>query len=519
MPIDRLTRWAAWLCLLVLFTGFREACLPANTAQAQPNPRLVRAYEDYQKDREQLIARLEDLEVRAVQAEANDLADLVSTKLDLLHGKLSPLPTLPRDIRPDLSYKLTPEVRGLWVTYHRYSEEIGQNFYLLARRVQSDSPTFAFELLNLVLQFHPDHPSARALRGYVRQGNEWMTPFERDQKKANRVDHPQFGWLPAAHVPEYERGLRYFLGKWMPAAQEAEIRRDFRYAWTVQTEHFQIKTNVSLERGVELGRKLELFHDYFKQTFALFYNSPEQLKRLFDENSGRVKTQAQLYEVHFFRTKEEYIAKLQPRIPQIAMTNGLYQLEDRVSYFYEDPERNLDATLFHEATHQLMYESHLKQRDVGQQEHFWIVEGIACYMESFRVSQTPSGLHYDVGDPRFIRFYWARHRLLEENYQPSLEQFARMGMQAFQTGSQQELQRRYSQASGLSHFFMHFNNGQYRDALMLHLAQLYHSNPRIQQMAKGLDTLTGVPYPTLDRQYREYLQEQQEAVGEQPVIQ
>lgn len=357
------------------------------------------------------------------------------------------------------------------------------------------------------------------MRGFVRQGQEWITPFERDQRNSGKVQHPRFGWLPANHVERYEQGQRQYLGNWISAEKEAEIRRDFRQAWNVQTEHFNIKTNVGLEQGVELGHKLEIFHEYFKQTFAPFYNSPQQIQRLFEENHGRRKNRAQLYDVYYFRTKDEYVARLQSRIPQIAMTNGLYQLEDRVAYFYHDPRANLDATLFHEATHQLMYESHLKQRDVGQKAHFWVIEGIACYMESFRIEEQPDGeLAYDVGDPRFIRFYWARHRLLEEGYQPSLEMFARMGMSAFQTGSQEELQRRYSQASGLSHFFMHYENGKYRDPFMRHLAELYHSDPRIQQAARGLDSLTGVPYSTLDRQYREYLQNQALEVGNDPVI-
>ena len=38
------------------------------------------------------------------------------------------------------------------------------------------------------------------------------------------------------------------------AGEEAEIRRDFRHAWEIRTEHFLVKTNHSLERGVEIAR-------------------------------------------------------------------------------------------------------------------------------------------------------------------------------------------------------------------------------------------------------------------------
>lgn len=501
--------WAVLLVSLLVFPTF---------VQAQASSRLQRSYQEYLEKTRVLTEKFQEQRQQALNLEDAELAALLQQKLDSLQGNRAPGSSLPREIQPGIPLSLTGELRALHLIFKKTCEEAGREFYLLARRVQAESPTFAFDLLNLVLQIDSDHASARSLRGFVRQGNTWMTPFERDQRGAGKVEHPRFGWIPTSHVDRYEKGERYFLGSWMTAEKEAEIRRDFRYAWNVQTEHFNIKTNVSLEQGVILGRKLEFFHDYFKQTFALFYNSPEQLRTLFDETSGRSKTRAQLYEVHFFRTKDEYVAKLQSRIPQIAMTNGLYQLEDRVAYFYHDATANLDATLFHEATHQMMYESHPKQRGVGQQGHFWVIEGIACYMESFRIVETDMERRYDVGNPRFVRFHWARHRLLEEEYRPSLESFAKMGMVAYQTGGQQELQRRYSQASGLSHFFMHYADGKYRDAFMLHLAQLYHSNPRIQDATQGLDVLTGVPYSTLDRQYREYLQDQAAAVGDDPVF-
>jgi len=488
-------------------------------AHGQIVSKLERAHQDYIEINDRLVTELrEDLQ-QARDLDQPALATEIEAKLDILTGQKPVRTKLRRTVQDDVPHTFSTPVRALHVDYRTACEKAARDFYLLARRTQTEAPTFAYELLGLTLNIDSDHSSARELFGYIRQGDEWMTPFERDQLRAGKVEHPDFGWIPASHVDRYEAGERYFRGSWITAAKEAEIRRDFHHAWNIRTEHFNIRTNVSLEQGVMLGRKLEIFHDYFKQTFTLFYNSPAQLRRLFDQNAGAARNRTQLYEVHFFREKKEYVDALISRIPQIAMTNGLYQLTDRVSYFYFDPEANLDATLFHEATHQLMYESHLRARDVGSKAHFWIIEGIACYMESFRVEEQQGELIYDVGDPRFVRFYWARHRVLEEDYYSPLSTFARLGMVPFQTGSQQELQRRYSQASGLSHFFMHYDNGKYRNALMLHMAQLYHSDPRVQQSAQGLDVLTGIPYPTLDRQYREYLQEQQIEVGNAAVIQ
>lgn len=481
-------------------------------------------YRNYQELNQKYEDQLSELLVKSQQADDQELTAQIGKRLLLLRSKQGPSQGLPRNIQPKLSRDMAPEIRELHFRFQTHSENYADALYLLARKSLTKSPTFGFKLINLVLAIHPDHPKARSLRGYIRQADEWMTPFERDQRRAGKVEHPRYGWLKKSHVERYEQGERNFMGNWLSAKKEAEIRRDFRYAWTVRTEHFQIKTNHSLEKGAELGQKLEVFYNYFKQTYAAFYNSPEQIKQLLETTTGRSKTRSQLYKINHFHNKEEYVKKLIKRVPRIAMTNGLYQLEDRTAYFYYDPLANNDATVYHEVTHQLMYESHLKQRDIANKGHFWIVEGIANYTESFRVKPNGNGFNddgftYEVGDPRFIRFYWARKRLLEEDYFVPQHQFSRISRIVYQTGTEAQLQKRYSQAAGLAHFYMHYKKGRYRNALMIYMAQIYHSSPRIQRDIHGLDELTGVDYPTLDRQYREYIQEQYEQVAGKEVIQ
>jgi len=501
------------------FGLLQEPMILDNRLFAQTQHQLEKAYEDYQEETAEFVSKLQSLQQQAVRLGDRELEQKIADRLEILTSDGEAMKPLPRKLQPAIPFDMPAELRALHVQFRQACEDYAGQLYLLARRSQRLAPTFAFELINLLLQFDPDHTQARPMRGYVRQGDEWMTAFERDKLRSREIDHPRFGWIREDDRERYEAGERPYHNTWISAEKEQLLRQNFTQGWDIETEHFQIKTNVSLEKGVELGRKLETFYDYFISTFAPFYNSPEQIRQLFDSTTGRSKNRSQRYEVHFFRSKQEYVERLIRRIPQIAMTNGLYQLEDRVSYFYYDPEANNDATIFHEATHQLMYESHLAQRDVGREGHFWIVEGIACYMESFQVTETPDGFDYSVGDPRFIRFYWARHRLLEEDYYVPLQVFSKLGMIPYQQGDQQTLQQRYSQASGLAHFFMHFENGVYRTALMQYLAQIYHSNPSIQRNVQGLDKLTGVSYGTLDRQYREYIQDQQTMVGDQIPIQ
>src|SRR5262249_4808884 len=161
------------------------------------------------------------------------------------------------------------------------------------------------------------------------------------------------------------------------------------------------------------------------------------------------------------------------------------------------PDHDHEGTLYHEATHQLFFESHSQNRAICENHHFWIIEGIACYMESF---QRKDG-SFTLGDPNYIRFVGARHNLLDKKYYVPLREFSGYGMLEFQTAP--ELSKNYTQAAGLARFFMHHDNGRYRDALVTHLSQLYSKDERVRENAQGLDELTSIDFSDLDRQYAE----------------
>lgn len=55
------------------------------------------------------------------------------------------------------------------------------------------------------------------------------------------------------------------------------------------------------------------------------------------------------------------------------------------------------------------------------------------------------------------------------------------------------------------HFFMHYDGGRYRDALIEHLSEIYRAGPRQRLAVRSLAELTGTSYPELDQQYLEYM--------------
>ncbi|QDU00152.1 DUF1570 domain-containing protein [Gimesia aquarii] len=476
-----------------------------------------RALMTYQKQHAALQKNFEaNLKKLVVQCQQDQQLDGVQKitqllkELDELDPQSNPLP---KSVRDEIPLNLPTGERAWRLKLRNLQEKQANDLFVFSRKVlHAGFPSFAYDLVLETAFLNPDHRSVRLILGYVRNGNDWVTPFEKEMQRRKYQWHEKYGWLPAAHIARYEKGERYVNGRWKSSAQEAEIRRDFRNAWEIRTEHFLIKTNHSLEMGVKLATEMEDFYRYFHQTFVGFFNTPEQLNKLFQGARNFFKRKnGHQHVMHYYSTREEYVNRLQKEIPQIGLTHGIYLFGDRISHFYHRPDAEGDlGTLYHEATHQLFYEAGIvsKNREVGEKNHFWAIEGIACYMESFE----KKGDVFRSGNPKHIRFNAARYRLLQDNYYIPLETFASMGRNAFQTSP--NISPNYSQASGLSHFFMHAEGRKYRDAFISQLTQLYSFNSRVRNNAKTLEELTGASYTELDRQYKEYSATLQNALDE-----
>jgi len=99
-------------------------------------------------------------------------------------------------------------------------------------------------------------------------------------------------------------------------------------------------------------------------------------------------------------------------MPNIGISIGVYLEGLRRANFFASGDGD-DRTLYHEATHQLFHESRPVDPNVGRKTNFWIIEGIAMFMEN-----APSGgrLLYVLGGfetsgctPRKVR--WMRDHL------------------------------------------------------------------------------------------------------------
>lgn len=352
-----------------------------------------------------------------------------------------------------------------------------------------------------VLHKNPDHEGVRAALGYRLYQGSWRTAWEIDRLERGFVDHPVFGWMPASHVKRYEAGQR-LLGpsRWVTVEEETRSRREMRNGWTISSEHYELRTNHSLEEGVRTIRRLEHLYRAWKLLFFEYLFSEETLVRMFRARpDGSMPPR---HEVFLYRNRKDYVENLKGLDRRIAQTNGYYYPDRSRAYFFPvDPEMDeftsevVRKTLFHEGTHQLFQEAR-RTKLPGSRSNFWLVEGIAMFMETLRIEED----RYVLGDPEDDRLYAAKAHKTRHDFYVPFGALVKIGGARFQAHPQ--IVRLYSQSAGMTHFLMFWEEGRYRGAVVALLRQLYDGTDR----ADSLEKLTGLTSEELDARYAEFLE-------------
>lgn len=375
------------------------------------------------------------------------------------------------------------------------SEQAAALFELAQQAVAQRRLSLAMMLLTETVRENPDHTQARAALGYERDGDRWLTPYQRERMKRGDIWHDRFGWIAADDLARYEAGLRPQGTRWLDAEEDARLRRHITRGWQVRTDHYLVTTNHSLEEGVRLARRLEDFYQLWRQLFAAYCFEPSELERALEGRAPR-RAITRPHSVVYYRSREEYNRELRRDQPRIEMTLGIYFDTKSRAYFFAGEEQYA-GTLYHEAAHQLFQETRRTARNVGRQDNFWIIEGIASYLESL----TEHDGYYTLGGAEAGRLPAARQRLLGDQFYVPFAELTPLGMHQLQQHN--ELPKLYSQMAGQATFLMHADEGRWREALVNYLTAVYQGQASQQTLAE----LTGTSYDELDRQYRAYLQQ------------
>lgn len=479
-------------------TGVGCTLLAATAAAAQPMQRVAETL------RQEYAGQLDAL---ADWATAQGLADRARqtrqwhSRHDPYKLYLARLPDAP--LPADLPEGATA-AENEW--YHRFlslrRDQAEAQFQLARAALRGKRPSLAYDLVLSAVRENPDHEALRKMLGYQLVDGRWCTFYEASKLRAGQVWDSRWGWLSPEHLQRYEAGQRYYRGRWISIEDDVKLHRDIRQGWLVESEHYAIRTNHSREAGVELSERLETLYRVWQQLFIAFTTSGEELQAMFEGRGLGRRPGQRRHQVWYYRDRADYVQSLQAVVPNVETSIGVYVAQDKLRRaFFFAGEGSDPQTLIHEATHQLFHESRPVAGDVGQRSNFWIVEGIAMFMESLRIEDG----YYVLGGFDDARLKAARYRMLApapaERFHVPLAEFTSWGMEQVQLHPR--VATVYSEAAGLTHFLVFAKEGEYRDALVAYLLSVYSG----QATPDTLSRLTGLGYDELDRQYLRFMEE------------
>ncbi len=323
----------------------------------------------------------------------------------------------------------------------------------LAKSSASDNPSAAYRLLHEAAYFGEDNIADKIVNS-----KKTVEP----KAKLATHPHPRLKW----------RRREYF---------------------RVTSEHYQVVTRDE-QAGVDIARRLETLYAVWRQVFLECWSDSTKLESAMERGKTLVPHSRQLHRVVLFSNQQEYTAYLQKTQPRIGITKGFYDPLARTSYFFAGEQSN-HATQLHEATHQLFQEVQSASERLKMSQNFWIIEGIAMYMESLQ----HHGQTATIGGYGANRLQFARYRRLQEDFYIPLQELVEYGRTQLQQDSQ--IRQIYSQSAGLTHFLMDGEGAKYRDGLIRYLRTIYAGRDRIDTLTESLDT----GLAELDQQYIRYL--------------
>ena len=341
-------------------------------------------------------------------------------------------------------------------------DQAARLFELAQQRLANGHAASAYQLVHEVLHEDPDHQQARAILGYRQSGDTWIQPGGAIRRRSGRSTHPKFGWRRATY-------------------------------WQVESPHFRITTDHSQEMGVELAERLERFQSLWRQVFFSSWSTHAALSDRFAGGNSSLGT-SKKHEIVLFKDRQEYVKKLASVGPQIEVSLGYYAKDQRTSLFYAGDDRT-KPTWFHETTHQLFQEAGNAVHNVGEKWNFWIVEGIAVYMESL----VQRDGYYSLGGFDADRLQYDRWRTLRGAPCLPLPEIVELGREDLQ--KHPDVRRIYTRAAAFAHFLMDAEDGANRDALMQFVNAVYLGRDSTQTLA----TSTGIAYDKLEKRLPAFL--------------
>ncbi|QDT09046.1 DUF1570 domain-containing protein [Planctomycetes bacterium K23_9] len=337
-----------------------------------------------------------------------------------------------------------------------------------------------------------------------RDGNSVAQPIPANAVFADQAfgDGASDGWKAylrlwrAHHDDPSSEPIRQFLGLPVTGTTEAKIARG-RSAprwlqWSagsyqqVTTPHFTVYSRAEDDFSREMANDLEVCYWIWTQMFFPMWEARAQVatnlaglnqqdvSAYLKSQPGRITIRRKM-RVVLFRDSAEYQQTLGGEIPGIEQSTGFYNDDKQTIFLYASNDDDV-ATRRHELVHQLFREatrSKLGRAKPGDDNGFWIVEGIAGYFESLRIGTSIA----TVGGWDAPRLQFARYRMLVHNDLMPIGELRADGRLAAQ--GRADIARWYAHAIAQTHHLLDSGDTKQRVAIYQLLNQRYATGAKI----------------------------------------
>ena len=247
------------------------------------------------------------------------------------------------------------------------------------------------------------------------------------------------------------------------------------YSLTTST-HFTIASQATAKQSNEVAKLCEQTFSIWQQLFFSSWCKAETLQQVIEDQQALSASNQPKFQIVVFRNREAYIKQLQQIEPNVAVSTGYFSPKLMAVFCYWDDATSV-ASLRHELTHQFFSQA-TGEETVSPEElrsDFWIVEGLALYMESIQITNSGGFDIATIGGWDATRLQPARYRRLHDETWIPWDEFRRANNERFRTGA--EIKHWYSQAAGLTHFWMD-QEPEKRQAFLDYAMQVYRGSPQ-----------------------------------------
>ena len=255
-----------------------------------------------------------------------------------------------------------------------------------------------------------------------------------------------FGWVTKSNAADIEKKTKKQVTDWVNALE-------------LKSEHYLLRTDVSFKKAQIILKDLETLYEAI---LDMFYGM-----------EGLNVQSDKVFTVYFFRNKADYDAHASQCYPAAARGDspGYFSPKDQIVHywpmeeFYMSRGQTISAseqeTRFHEATHQLLYLSCGVTIPKTNAPHFWVIEGIACYMGTMKNDKGKVSLGNHT----------QRTDIIKSNLNNCipLVGFTQLTLRDFQ--GRQDAQFLYGQATALTLFFM--QNEKYKTRFLQYIIAVH----------------------------------------------